>query len=206
MLLHQDRQDIRSLMVCFFLPAYKTKTRPKANAHKQAQARHRHRQLLSSRVSVLRVWRSSQDSSHCNFSSVHHLFCPQAFCVHHKTCSRPGIPRLGGLRASVVAWHAEATPWGSFEVSCCSFSKGRLWYCGVGMSGEDAPRPCSENLIVTTKNKKQTDILKSSLLLPCHDNIYCAATGRSAAAACISFMNSLSQLQSPNASHTKYKS
>jgi hypothetical protein len=34
-----------------------------------------------------------------------------------------------------------------------------LWYCGVVMSGEDAPRPCLENLIVLEiKTNKQTSI------------------------------------------------
>jgi hypothetical protein len=35
--------------------------------------------------------------------------------------------------------------------------EGHLWYCGVVMSGEDAPRPYLENLIVPEiKTNKQT--------------------------------------------------
>jgi hypothetical protein len=32
---------------------------------------------------------------------------------------------------------------------------GHPWYCGVVMSGEDAARPCLENLIITTDCNKQ---------------------------------------------------
>jgi hypothetical protein len=92
------------------------------------QARQSHRQLLSSRVGVLRVLRSSQDSSNCCFSGV-----------HHRTCSRPGIPRLGGLRASVVAWLAEATPWGSFEVSYCSLGSPLVLRSGYEWQGHLPP-------------------------------------------------------------------
>jgi hypothetical protein len=37
------------------------------------QVRQRHRKPISPKVGVLRVLRTSQDSSHCNFSGVHHL-------------------------------------------------------------------------------------------------------------------------------------
>ena len=37
----------------------------------------------------------------------------------------------------------------------CLFTalQGHFWYCGVVMSGEDAPRPVLENLIVLASNK-----------------------------------------------------
>jgi hypothetical protein len=60
----------------------------------------RHRKPLSSKVGVLRVLRSSQDSSHCNFSGVHHL--SQTYGVHRHV-PVPGISRPWGLRAGVTA-------------------------------------------------------------------------------------------------------
>jgi len=46
------------------------------------------------------------------------------------------------------------------EDSLMMSKKGYLWYCGVVMSGEDAPRPYPEDLIVLEiKTNKQESLL-----------------------------------------------
>ena len=67
---------------------------------------------------------------------------------------------------------ADGTAWPALVCCACAIIKcgllrgfrpklvialyGHLWFCGVDMSGEDAPRPCLETLIVLeTKTNKQ---------------------------------------------------
>jgi hypothetical protein len=68
--------------------------------------------------------------------------------THHEKCSTFDFQLSPGL---VVVSREQMSK------DLMSLLPGHLWYCGVVMSGEDAPRPCLENLIVLEiKTNKQT--------------------------------------------------